>query len=353
MRRILGPMGVGGVVLLGIGFGIGADTAPPTTPKADVASMTTPKADEPLAERYDASRAAAFLDRVAVHWTRERRCISCHTNMLYLAARSRLEGDDGGSREVRTFLEKEVERWSAGGKPRGDAYVVVTAFALSLHDAFTTGRLHEVTRAALDRMWQVQRPSGEWNWLKCDWPPLEHDDYYGAVLAAVAVGYAPERYAATPQAQQGVARLRQYVQKTPPPDLYHAAMLLWAATRLDGLLTPERRERILADLKARQRADGGWSLPSLGSYTRKDGTPNDPHAPSDGYATGMVTFILREAGVPAQDPALNKARDWLRQHQRRSGRWFTRSLNTDKAHYITNIGTAFCVLALQQFPTVR
>jgi hypothetical protein len=58
-------MGVGGVVLLGIGFGIGADTAPPTTPKADVASMTTPKADEPLAERYDASRAAAFLDRVA------------------------------------------------------------------------------------------------------------------------------------------------------------------------------------------------------------------------------------------------------------------------------------------------
>ena len=72
-------------------------------------------------------------------------------------------------------------------------------------------------------MWQVQRPSGEWNWLKCDWPPLEHDDYYGAVLAAVAVGYAPERYAATPQAQQGVARLRQYVQKTPPPDLHHAA----------------------------------------------------------------------------------------------------------------------------------
>ncbi len=196
--------------------------------------------------------------------------------------------------------------------------MVVTAFALSLHDAFTTGRLHEVTRAALDRMWQVQRPSGEWNWLKCDWPPLEHDDYYGAVLAAVAVGYAPERYAATPQAQQGVARLRQYVQKTPPPDLHHAAMLLWAATRLDGLLTPER-----------------------------------PHAPSDGYATGMVTFILREAGVPAQDPALNKARDWLRQHQRRSGRWFTRSLNTDKAHYITNLGTAFCVLALHQFPTVR
>ena len=29
-----------------------------------------------------------------------------------------------------------------------------------------------------------------------------------------------------------------------------------------------------------------------------------------------------------------------------SGRYFTQSLNTDKAHYISNAGTAFAVLAL-------
>jgi squalene-hopene/tetraprenyl-beta-curcumene cyclase len=37
---------------------------------------------------------------------------------------------------------------------------------------------------------------------------------------------------------------------------------------------------------------------------------------------------------------------WLKANQRESGRWYTRSLNNDKAHYITNAGTAFCVLAL-------
>jgi squalene-hopene/tetraprenyl-beta-curcumene cyclase len=35
-------------------------------------------------------------------------------------------------------------------------------------------------------------------------------------------------------------------------------------------------------------------------------------------------------------------------NQRESGRWFTRSLNDDKDHYITDTGTAFCILALHE-----
>ena len=37
---------------------------------------------------------------------------------------------------------------------------------------------------------------------------------------------------------------------------------------------------------------------------------------------------------------------WLEGNQRESGRWFTRSLNDDKAHYIANAGTGFAVMAL-------
>ena len=95
-----------------------------------------------------------------------------------------------------------------------------------------------------------------------------------------------------------------------------------------------------------QRPDGGWSLPSLGDWKRRDGTPNDKDAPSDGYATGLVVYVLRQAGVPAEDEALRRGVAWLKTHQRASGRWFTRSLSNDKAHYITNAGTGFAVLAL-------
>jgi squalene-hopene/tetraprenyl-beta-curcumene cyclase len=100
-------------------------------------------------------------------------------------------------------------------------------------------------------------------------------------------------------------------------------------------------------LRKLQHADGGWSLPSLGRWKRRDGTENDPNAASDGYATGMVVFVLRQAGFPAADPAIERGVGWLKANQRASGRWYTRSLNNDKAHYISNAGTAFAVMALK------
>jgi squalene-hopene/tetraprenyl-beta-curcumene cyclase len=308
-------------------------------------------ATEPLAPVASMARAAAFLDEVSLDWTRQHQCGTCHTNYPYLAARPSLKGSESPAMaEVREFFEDRVAHWDdedPGDKPRWDAEVVATASAMAINDAATTGRLHPLTRKALDRTWTLQKPAGGFDWLKCGWPPYEHDDYYGAVVAALGVGYAPDGYARTPAAREGVARLRAYFAATPPPDLHHATMLLWASTRLDGVITAERRGSAISRLRAVQRPDGGWSLPSLGPWKRRDGTPNDAQAPSDGYATGLAVFVLRQAGIGATDPAIRRGVDWLLSNQRVSGRWFTRSLNNDKAHYMTHAGTAFAVLALQ------
>jgi squalene-hopene/tetraprenyl-beta-curcumene cyclase len=259
-----------------------------------------------------------------------------------------LKGDEG-LKEVRAFLEKEATSWSTGSKPKGDAYVVATAFALALNDA-QNGKLQTATKAALDQMWSAQAKTGEWDWIKCDWAPLEHDDYYGAVVGALAVGYAPGDYATTEKAKAGIEKLKAYFKKTPPPDLHHRTMLLWASTKLDGLMTPDEQKKTVAALTAKQRKDGGWCLPSLGEYTRRDDekTPNDPNAESDGYGTGLATFVLLRAGAKPTDAAVANGVKWIKANQRESGRWYTRSLNNDKAHYITDTGTAFCVLALNE-----
>jgi squalene-hopene/tetraprenyl-beta-curcumene cyclase len=314
---------------------------------ADIPKPEPTKADEPVAREFSPKKAAEYLDGVGVNWTRTQKCITCHTNMPYLTARPLLPGDEGW-KEVRAFLEKDVQAWKEGDKPRGDAYVVATAFALAFNDAQKTGKLHDMTRFALDRMFDVQLKTGEWKWIKCDWPPLEHDDYYGATVAALAVGYAPGDYAKTDKAKAGIEKLRGYFKKTPAPDLHHTAMLLWSSTKLDGLMTADEQKKAVAALKAKQHKDGGWSLPSLGTYDRRDGTKNDPAAPSDGYGTGFVTFVLLQAGEKANDPAVAGGVKWLKSNQRESGRWYTRSLNNDKAHYIANAGTAFCVLALSE-----
>lgn len=311
------------------------------------------KPNEATAKAVSLEKAGHFLDAVAADWTRDRKCGTCHTNVPYLIARPALRakgpaGDD--EKLVRKFFEDRAANWDRGqkgDKPRWDTEVVVTGVTLALHDAATTGQLHAATRTALDRMWAVQKKTGEWNWLKCNWPPLEHDDYYGAVFAAVGVGHAPGGYAKTEKARAGLEKLRAYFKKTAPPSLHHRAWLLWASMKLDGLMTKEEREKTVKDLLALQKADGSWSLPSLGDWQGYDKRPNDLKAPGDGYGTGLVVYVLRQAGTPANDPAVKKGVDWLKANQRASGRWFTQSLNTDRYHYITNAGTAFAVMAIK------
>ena len=45
-------------------------------------------------------------------------------------------------------------------------------------------------------------------------------------------------------------------------------------------------------------------------------------------------------------PAIQRGLTWLKQNQRQSGRWWTKSLNTDKWNFITYTGTLYPVMAL-------
>jgi squalene-hopene/tetraprenyl-beta-curcumene cyclase len=318
---------------------------------AGPAKMPPNSPDEPIRAKASMASAATFLDSVALDWTRERKCGTCHTNYPYLVARPVLkEPATAAMAEIRGFFEGRVAHWDDAAKeakPRWDAEVVSTAAALAMNDAATSGKLHPRTRQALDRVWTVQKSDGGFDWLKCGWPPLEHDDYYGAIVAALGVGHAPDGYAETKAALAGVQKLRVYFSKNPAPSFHHRVMLLWASTRVDGLMAAKERSATIARLRQIQRADGGWNLASLGDWKRHDGSANDPAAASDGYATGLSMFVLRQAGIPASDPCLKRGAAWLLSNQRASGRWFTRSPSTDVHHFITHAGTAFAVLALR------
>ncbi len=329
------------LVLLGPISARGGDPTPRPGPNSD---------GEAMAERFSVERGARFLDAVSVAWTRERKCGTCHTNYAHMMAGPMVKGPESPEmREVRAFFEGRAAGWDRpekSARPIAEGEVVATAAALALNDAASTGKLHPLTRAALDRIWTIQRPDGGWNWFDCDLPPSEDDDYYGTALAAVAVGHAPDDYKATDATRRGVEKLRGYLRSNPAPNLHHRALLLWASTGLDGLIDRDGREETVADLLAAQRPDGGWSLTSLGRWGRRDGTANPEDAPSDGYGTGYVVYVLRRSGMPADAAPIRRAIAWLKTHQRASGRWFTRSPSLDHAHYLTHAGTGFALMAL-------
>jgi squalene-hopene/tetraprenyl-beta-curcumene cyclase len=337
-------------VLAGLGIGFTGTSRAGDVPPAS--------ADEPKAAQVSLERAAQYLDTVALDWTRERLCGTCHTNYAYMIGRPALRGvgRPDASKEVRDFFEARVAHWNDDekeAKPRWDAEVIATAVTLAINDATTTRKLHPATRAALDRIWTVQHDDGGFEWLKCGWPPYEHDDYFGAVFAALGAGLAPEGYADSPQAAHGIEKLRRYLHDHQPPDLHHRTFLLWASLKVDGLMTKEEQNETKTRLLSLQKSDGGWALPSLGEWKRRDGSANAKDAPSDGYATGLVVYVLRQAGISVDDLAIRRGVAWLTANQRASGRWFTRSLNNDKAHYIANAGTAYAVMALAACPRAQ
>jgi squalene-hopene/tetraprenyl-beta-curcumene cyclase len=326
-----------------------AEPAREARPAADsLNKLDRNRPDEPLAQKLSLVKAAQFLDTVNLDWTQQRQCGTCHTNYPYLLARPSLKEIKGeAAAQIRHFFEDRAANWDKN-KPRWDTEVVATASALAFHDARTTGKLHPVTRKALDRMWTLQRADGSWNWLKCNWPPAEADDYYGVVIAALGVGVAPDGYARTPAAQAGLEKIRAYLRANPAPSLHHQTMLLWAACYLPELMPVEQRWDVRRQLVELQRWDGGWSLPSLGNWKRHSGEANDRHnAPGDGYATGLVVYVLRQTGLPKDQTVIQQGVNWLCSHQRESGRWFTRSLSNDRHHYITHAGSAYAVMALR------
>jgi squalene-hopene/tetraprenyl-beta-curcumene cyclase len=152
-----------------------------------------------------------------------------------------------------------------------------------------------------------------------------------------------------------IERLKAYLRTEVPKQDYDRTLLLWASARLLGLLEADTRKQIVDMVWKKQRADGGWSIRSFGEpeqwgrgnrAEKLRAEPELADPPSDGHQTGLALIVLREAGVPANDPRIQAGVKWLLANQRASGRWWTRSLNTEKWHFITYSGTAFPLLAL-------
>jgi squalene-hopene/tetraprenyl-beta-curcumene cyclase len=304
-------------------------------------------------------------------------CVSCHTAVPYALSRSVLReelGETTDSPQERALIDnvaKRVRLWNEvepfyndkrgvykSSESRGTESVL-NALILASHDA-PSGKLGADARTALHSMWALQLTSGDakgaWPWLRFSNEPWEADDsqFYGACLAAIAAGTAPKEYLGSPDVQDNLGPLRDYLNReSARQSLINRVVLLWASTKWPGLVSSERQKSIVSDILAQQQADGGWSLSTMvGTWKRRDGTVLDGR--SDGYATGLIVFAFKHAGL-GRDAHLAGALDWLVNNQSKTdGRWPAYSLNkqrdpaTDTGQFMSDAATAYAVLALSQ-----
>jgi squalene-hopene/tetraprenyl-beta-curcumene cyclase len=339
---------------------------------------------------WNAQAAAKYLDSRAEWWLtwsgasrgQGTACLSCHTTLPYALARPALDGQlgraDASPAEKRLIgvLEKRVENWDKivaqanaesnpfvpfySGKRRPSALgteSVLNALVLVNRDVRREkGALRPATRKALSHLWEQQQDNGAWSWLHFGLNPWENDGaYYGASLAALAVGRAGEVYFEQPALRMKVAALKKYLQtQRADQPLHHRVVLLWASSALPGILAPDAKAKLIAEILLAQEADGGWSLAKLGRKApQKDGYQAHgvyPAGPSDGYATGLVVLALKRA-LPADDSKLQQGIRWLRGHEK-EGTWpaaypnRARDPQSDIGKFMRDAATGFAILGL-------
>jgi len=233
---------------------------------------------------------------------------------------------------------------------------VLNTVILSSHDQ-QKNHLTDITRSAFDNMWALQIKSGEqagaWNWQNFHLAPWESNEsqYNGAVLAAIAVGRAPDNYQHDRKIQENLRLLRGFLRREyDQQPLLNKVYVLWASARLPGLLNEKERSALVATLASKQQPDGGWGVNDLGTWKRRDDTPEETK--SDGLATGLTVLALEQSGVGRASAKRGLA--WLAQNQSQDdGKWSAWSLNkkrdpsTDIGHFMNDAATGFAVLALE------
>jgi hypothetical protein len=311
-------------------------------------------------------------------------CVSCHTVVAYVLSRPRLRATDEettpsvGERRCLDNVIKRVRLWKevkpfyggANSEPSRGTEAVLNALILASRDG-PNSAMSSDTVAAFANMWDVQvtggTAKGSWQWIQFNNEPWEaHDSqYYGAAMAAIAVGSATAIYRSAPEAHRRIEWLREYLNRelTKQSPINKAAVL-WASADWPGLLAKEQRSELINDFFAKQQADGGWSLASLvwtwrdwsftsltKLYARSEATPLNPK--SDGYATGLITFALEQSGVSPEEKHIKHARIWLIDNQnKKDGRWPAYSVNGKRDHsygeglFMDDAATAYAVLAL-------
>jgi squalene-hopene/tetraprenyl-beta-curcumene cyclase len=321
-----------------------------------------------LAADWSPQLAAQYLDarqKLWFAWPRaasaDGPCVSCHTGLGYLLARPALRQRLGESQP--TVYEKGLLdrlRTKAGAKPPGGLQaveVIFTALFLAQEETHQAA-LSQTAVEAFDQLWSMQAQEGtargSWRWFEAGLDPWETpvSNFYGTALAALAVGATPAAYRNQPKVQEHVAALAEYLRNEQPKQpLHNRLALLWAASRLSGILSAAERQSLIDEILKRQQPDGGWTAASLGPWMVHPGAP--PSEGSSTYASGYVAYVLEQAGMAPANPALARVLTWLRAHQDRgSGAWPATSLNkvyapdSMESQFMQDAATSFASMAL-------
>lgn len=220
--------------------------------------------NEPLAAEFSSDAARNYLEVGVSLWSRQKKCVSCHTHGIYLITRPALSSYWGKPpEELRRFVVAESREAMEGNKTNGStpAQLAYIARGLAEWDAHIGGVTSVETDTILRCLLRLQSADGSIR-PQYRWPPLNSDTWHATIMAAMAIATAPGWRSNLKDAKllARIEKLEEYLREAHCKHDHQRLLLLWASTRSPSLLSSKRREEILRMIWSQQRKDGGWSI---------------------------------------------------------------------------------------------
>jgi ankyrin repeat protein len=240
-------------------------------------------------------------------------CISCHQQDLPLAAISL-------ARKQHVAIDVEAEKQLIEMMRGGELPIIENDWQTLFHPdpAYSKGYLllgfdaadlpaSDFTDAWVHHVAVIQEADGHWP-NNLPRPPIQSGDVGATALSIHALQKYPlpgRKAEFTERVDRARKWLRKAKAETTDAQIYQILGLAWAGE------SQRQIQPFAKSLLAAQREDGGWAqLPSL---------------KSDAYATGQAIYSLCVgAGIPINDPAIQRARKYLLATQLEDGTWHVR-----------------------------
>jgi hypothetical protein len=315
-----------------------------------VASLGIAVAEVSAAQPSDVNasidRGLAFLAKDALAWKSEHNCVSCHhASLVIWSMREAKQRGHAVDEPVLAELTKWVAESGDGktgqARPAGIPRALnekAISFALALAanpepDAVS----QEGMKLLLSTVKGDQIENGSWaSWPETRQPIFGNSDERATLVATLAVlsAAASGDDAAKAARDKGL----QWLVETKTDDDPQSVALRLVLWRRLGRPAADC-EPLVARIKERQNADGGWSQATDMS--------------SDAWATGQALYALAHAGIKPEDMAVERAHAFLIKTQRDDGSWPMTSRPTKPGGEgskslipITAAGSAWAVMGL-------
>jgi hypothetical protein len=324
------------------------------------------RADEASANDVESAtrRAVDLVTRAGSNWMKNKKCFSCHHQTLPMlgaieASRAGFAVDPAWLKlqadNAHTYFEERIGDMDEGEHvPGGAATAGYGLWALSLDqrapDPTTTAIVNYLlqiqgVQKLKDRKTRAEGTPLDGRWIaSCRRAPLQGSEIGDTVLVLIGL----EKYA-TPEQRPRVAAARAaaeaWVAGAKLKNQQDRVWRLWGLHRLDG--DADAKAAVHTAILKAQRPDGGW--------------PQTDDQESDAYSTAQTLFMLCQTGTPADDPVVQRARDYLLKTQLADGSWLVTSRVKNKAQpyfengdphgehqFISTAATSWAAAALAQ-----